>query len=163
MGRARAASIQHDRVVQHASVAVLEGVQPFEEVRQLLAEKVIVASEMLLAVLVGRVGQLVMGLRQAQLEGEGVADAHAVLAVEHEGHGPRDVGVERQPDQVEHRPVVFGGLALGCRAQVQMRVVLLLQRHVDPAFGSDQPGFHLVQGRQVLVHAFPVRFTELAV
>ena len=52
-------------------------------------------------------------LRQAQLEWERVGNAHAVLAIEHEGDRARDVRIERQRDQIEHRAVVFKGLTLG--------------------------------------------------
>jgi hypothetical protein len=55
--------------------------------------------ELQLAFLIGGVREVVVRLRQAQLERERVADSHAVFAVQHEGDRPRDIGVERQRDQ----------------------------------------------------------------
>ena len=60
-------------------------VEPLEEVRDLLAQEQVVFGELQLAFLVGGVREVVVGLRQTQFEREGVADAHAVFAVEHEG------------------------------------------------------------------------------
>ena len=44
-----------------------------------------------------------------------------------------------------------------------MRVVLLLQRDVDPALGGDQPRFHFVQRGQVLIHPLAVGLAELLI
>ena len=83
--------------------------QPPQEVGDLLAEEQVVLGELQLPVLVLGVRQIVVRSRQAELERERVADAHAVFAIEHERDRARDVGVERQRDQVEHVAVVFAG------------------------------------------------------
>ena len=105
--------------------------------------------------------EVVVRSGQAQLERERVADAHAVFAVEHERDRARDVGVERQRDQVEHVAVVLGRLALVRRVEIQMRVVLLLQRDVDPLLGGDQPRLDFVERGQVLIHPLAVGLAEL--
>ena len=101
--------------------------------------------------------------RQSQLERERIADAHAVFAVEHERDRASDVRIERQRDQVEHVAVVLGRLAFGRRVEIQMRVVLLLQRDIDPALGCDQPRFHFIQRGQVLIHPLAVGLAELLI
>ncbi len=106
--------------------------------------------------------EIVVGFRESQLERERIADAHAIFAVEHERDGASNVGIERQRDQVEHVAVVLGRLSFRRRVEIQMRVVLLLQRDIDPAFGSDQPRFHFIQRRQVLIHPLPVGTCRVA-
>ena len=107
--------------------------------------------------------KIMVGLRQSQLQRERVADSHAVFAVEHERHRARDVGIEGQRDQVEHVAIILGRLTLGRRVQIQVRVVLLLQRDVDPTLGGDQSRLHFIERGQVLIHPFPVRLAQLLI
>src|SRR5687767_7740323 len=44
-----------------------------------------------------------------------------------------------------------------------MRIVLLLERNVDPALGSDQSRFHFIQRSEVLIHSLAVRRSKLPI
>lgn len=98
-----------------------------------------------MAVLVGGVREVVVGFGEAEFEGEGVGDAHAVFAIEHEGDGAGDVGIEGEGDEIEHVAVVLGGLAFGGGVEIEMGVVLFFERDIDPLFGGDEAGFDLVE------------------
>jgi hypothetical protein len=107
------------------------------------------------------VREIVVRLGQTKLQRERVTDAHTVFTVQHERDRARDIRIEHQRDQVEHVAVVFGRIPFVRRIKVQVRVILLLQRNVDPPLGSDQPGFHLVERSQILIHTLAIRFAQL--
>ena len=161
--RAGSGAIEHDGVVEHVTLIFLIALQALKEMHKLLGEKLVVLRELQLAVLVLRVRQAVMGTLDAELDGEGVADAHAVLAVEHEGDAAGDVRIKRQRDEVEHGAVILAGIALGMRVELKVRVILFLQRDIDPLLGRDEAFLHFVERCEVLVHLFTVGFAEALV
>ena len=63
---AGAAAEEHDRVVEHAAVAVLVLGEAAEEVGDLLAQEQVVFRERQLPLLVGRVRQVVVGVGEAR-------------------------------------------------------------------------------------------------
>ena len=130
--------------------------------RHLLAQEQVVLGKLQLPFFVGRVREIVVRFRKPELERERIADAHAVFAVQHECDRAGDVRIERQRDQIEHGAVILRRLSLGRRVEIQMRVILLLERDIDPALGRDQPRFHLVQRGQVLIHPLAVGFARAA-
>jgi hypothetical protein len=101
-----------------------------------------------------------VGLRQAELEGKGVADAHPILAAEHKAHTAGDVGIESEGHQVKHGLVVAGGLPFWARVKVEKRAVLVLDRRVDPPLRCGQPRLHLIEAREILLHRLTISLAE---
>ena len=161
--RAGSGAIEHDGVVEHVTLIFLIALQALKEMHKLLGEKLVVLRELQLAVLVLRVRQAVMGTLDAELDGEGVADAHAVLAVEHEGDAAGDVRIKRQRDEVEHGAVILAGVALGMGIELEVRVVLFLERDIDPFLGRDEAFLHFTERGEILIHLFAVGFAEALV
>ena len=128
------AAEKDDGIVQYAAVTVAVFRQPIKEMNQLLAEKLVVFGEFQLPVFVSSVRQTMVSSRETQFQREGIADSHAVFAVEHKRNRSGNVGVERQCDQIEHVAIVFRRLAFVSGVQIQMRMILRFQRDFDPAF-----------------------------
>ena len=161
MRGACSAAIQHDRIVQHAARCVLELLQPLEEVGNLLTQKQVVLRKGELTDLVFGMRQIVMRPSQPQLDGECVTDPHAIFAIQHECDRTRNVGVKGECNQIEHIAIVGTRFPFRCDLQIEVRIILLLQRDIDPLFGGHQPRFNLVQRGQVLVHLFTIRLAQL--
>ena len=71
---------------------------------------------------------------EAQFDRERIADTHAVFAIEHESDRTCNVGVEGEGDQIEHIPVILVRFPFGIGVEIQMRIVLRLDRDIDPFF-----------------------------
>ena len=79
-----------------------------------------------------------VGTVDAKLDGKGVTYAHTILAVEHEGNAASNICVKGKRNQVEHGTVVFARVAFGMSIEVDVALVLFLQRNVDPLLRSDE-------------------------
>ena len=160
---AGAGTVEHDGVIEHRAAVILIALQTLKEMHELLGEKLVVLSELQLTVLVLRVRQAVVGALDAELNGERIADAHAVLPIEHEGDAACDVRIERQRDEVEHRAIVISGITLGIGVELEVRMVLFLQWNIDPFLGRDQTFLHFIERGEVLIHLFAIGFSKLSV
>ena len=120
MGGAGTAAIKDDGVVQHAALVVLELIHALQEVGHLLAQEAVVFREFEHPRFVTFVGEIVVGVLQAKFEREGIADPHAVLAVQEESDAARDVGIEGQRYEIEDGAIVSGGILI--RRCVELKV-----------------------------------------
>lgn len=109
MSGTAAAAEEYDGVIEDGAGGIVAGLESCEESGELLAEEQVVAGELELSVAVGGVRQAVVCASEAELEREGVADSHAVFAIEHESGGAGDIGIEGECNQVEHIAIVVSG------------------------------------------------------
>ena len=146
MGGAGSAAVEDNGVVEKIALVFLVALKTLEEVGQLLTQETVILGEIKLPVFVLSMGKVMVSAgRNSELDREGVRDAHAIFAIEHEGDATGDVGVKGQSNEVEHGLVILGRIGVGGSFEIEVGAVLFSERDVDPLPRGLQTAFHFVE------------------
>ena len=98
-----------------------------------------------------------MSTSQTQFQRKRITDPHPVFTVQHEGDRACNVRIKCQCNQVKHVLVVDRRFIFVGDFEIEMIIILRLDRDIDPLLGGLQARFDFTQRCQVLIHGVAIR------